>query len=173
MSQLWMLGIFDDEIKTLKAVRDLRKRGQEVDDVFMPYPVTEMPEALGLKHSRLGWVCFSGGILGGIIMMNFQIWTSAIDWAMNIGGRPNNSIPAFVPPTFEFAILLGALGTAAAALWRTQLFPGKEATLSTTRVTDDRFAVLVRAEGPAQASVREIFKACHAEKISESVEKPS
>ena len=173
MSQVWMVAVFDDQENTLTAVRALRAERREIEDVFMPYPVTEMPEALGLKHSRLGWVCFAGGILGGALMMFFQVWTSSVSWALNIGGRPDNSIPAFIPPGFEFAILLAALSIAAAVLWRTDLFPGKEAAFQALGVTNDKFAVLLCLDEADKGAVRATCTKCHAISVTETFERPT
>ena len=34
----------------------------------------------------------------------------AIDWPINVGGRPPHSPPAFIPVTFELGILFAAFG---------------------------------------------------------------
>jgi hypothetical protein len=102
---------------------------------------------MGLRRSRLTWVCFLAGLTGGSSALAFQVWTSAVSWPLNIGGKPFASYPAFVPVTFELTVLSAALVSAAAFLFRSRLFPGRRSA-PLPRVTDDRFA-LVTADSHA------------------------
>jgi hypothetical protein len=135
-----------DEHALLDATRAAREAGLLVHDTYTPYAVHGMDEAMGLRPSRLTWVCFFaglGGLLGGLAL---QIYTSAMSWPLDIGGKPFNSIPAFIPVTFELTVLCAALVTVAALFVRTRLYPGAEAG-GPARVTDDRFALALMAGG--------------------------
>lgn len=143
MSERQMLLTFDREETLVAAVRDLRQSGFAIADIHTPYAIHGLEQAAGFGPSRLGWVCAIGGFLAAGSMLLFQSWTSAVDWAINVGGKPFNSIPAFIPATFEVGVLAGGLGTVLAFLIRSRLYPGKEPELPDEGVTDDRFVVIV------------------------------
>src|SRR5262249_45621662 len=99
----------------------------------------------------------------------FQFWSSATDWPLNVGGRPWNSLPAFVPVAFETMVLFAGFGVAIAWLVRCGLYPGKKAILPATGLTDDRFALVLRHPDPAvgYATIRDVFAICHALEVGE------
>ncbi|HUP62012.1 MAG TPA: quinol:electron acceptor oxidoreductase subunit ActD [Thermoanaerobaculia bacterium] len=144
----------DERIK--RVVRELTRGGYVVADVHTPYAVHGLEKVAGVKPSRLGWACAIGGFTGAGLILLFQSWTSAIDWGIDVGGKPLNSIPAFIPVTFEVGVLLGAFATVLAFLFRSRLWPGKRAQAG---ATDDQFVVVLRAENAA-------FDPEHAEQIA-------
>jgi hypothetical protein len=150
-----LVGYFDDEHRLIEAAHAARAAGVEVSDAFVPYAVHGLDEAIGQRRSRLPWVCFLAGLLGGTSALSFEIWSSAVSWPLNVGGKPFASIPAFIPVTFELTVLSAALCSAAAFLFRSRLFPGRKAA-PLARVTDDRFAlVLARDDARTRALLRE------------------
>src|SRR5688500_18801304 len=108
--------IFEREEDLVGAAAASRERGLAIADTYAPYPVHGLAAAMGLKASRLPWVCFALGAISGAAMLVFQHWASALDWPVNVGGRPWNSFPAFVPVAFEMIILVAGVGTVAAFL---------------------------------------------------------
>jgi hypothetical protein len=99
---------FTDDKSVLAAANKAREAGYTVMEAYSPLPVHGMEDAIGRKRSRLPWIVFFGGLtgcLGGVFM---QYWMSAVDYPWNVGGRPTNSWPAFIPVTFELTILLSA-----------------------------------------------------------------
>jgi hypothetical protein len=165
MSCRILVGSFDHEEDLLEAIARVREQGWRIVDVYVPYPVHGLDRALGLRPSRLTWVAFACGVLGVALALWFQFWTTAVDWPLNVGGRPWNSLPAFVPMTFEMMVLFAGLGIVLAFLLTCRLFPGKKlASLSFPGVTDNHF-VLVLQEGDAAFDpdvVRRMLRACHA-----------
>ncbi|MFY1829728.1 DUF3341 domain-containing protein [Myxococcus fulvus] len=142
MSAPVLIGYFEKEEQVLEATRAVREAGHDLRDVYTPYAVHGLDDAMGLKPSRLTWVCFVGGLTGCTLALSLQLYTSVVSWPLNVGGKPFNSLPAFIPVTFELTVLFAALSTVAAFLIRAKLFPGnKRPTLP--RVTDDRFAIVV------------------------------
>jgi hypothetical protein len=90
-----------------------------------------------------------------------------LDWPLDVGGKPDNSALAFVPVSFELTVLLGGLSTAGAFFLRARLFPGKRERLPARRVTDDRFALVLRRPESAFdiERAREVLEAFGAESI--------
>jgi hypothetical protein len=76
-------------------------------------------------------------------MLWFEHWSASVDWALDVGGKPWNSLPSDVPVAFEAAVLLAGFGSVFALLGVSRLFPGKRPRIITPRVTDDRFVLVV------------------------------
>jgi hypothetical protein len=169
MSRRIMLGSFADEAQLLEAARAVRKRNWDIVDVYGPYPVHGLEEVLGWRRSRLPAACLLGGLTGVGLALWFQFWTTAQDWPINVGGRPWNSLPAFVPVTFESMVLLAGFGLLFAWLFRCRLYPGRSARLPVAGVTDDRFALAVQVPGvPAGLeAVRLLLQEYHAMDLEE------
>ena len=139
-----LVAVFEREDDLLHAAAAARKEGLHIVDAFAPYAVHGLDRAMGLRPSRLPWVCFVLGLLGAGSMLLFQYWATAISWPINVGGKPWNSLPAFIPVTFEVMVLCAGVGTVVAFIWSSGLRPGRRSALSDLRVTDDRFALAIR-----------------------------
>ncbi len=150
MTRTRVMCIFDREEDIVRAAAASRDRGFAIVDAYTPYPVHGLSAAMALPPSRLPWLCFWLGIISGAAMMLFQYWASAISWPTNVGGRPWNSFPAFVPVTFELVVLVAGVGTVAAFLVVAGLRPWRSADVPDARVTDDRFALVLIADGAEQ-----------------------
>ena len=172
MSVHQIVGIFERDEDVLAATSAARRAGLNIVDVYTPYPVHGLDAAMGLRPSRLAWVCFIAGVSGAVLKLWFELWTAMVDWPLNVGGKPHNSLPAFVPITFEVMVLFAGLGTVAAFLIVSRLRPGRRADMPDPAVTDDRFALVVEDAGGAIPSdrVRELLAAHHAVAIRERVE---
>jgi hypothetical protein len=147
MSRKIILGSFANEEQLLEAVRAVQKHDWQIIDVYAPYPVHGLEELLGWRRSWLQAAALLGGVVGAGFALWFQFWASARDWPINVGGRPWNSLPAFVPVAFESMVLLAGLVLVFAWLFRCGLYPGADGRLAMPGVTDDRFALAVRDPG--------------------------
>ena len=100
------------EFKSLEHLIDgiekVRARGFTKMDAYTPFPSHDVIHAMKLPPSKLPWIVLAGGIVGCIFGFGLQYWTSVIDYPLNIGGRPLNSWPYFIPITFECTILFAA-----------------------------------------------------------------
>ncbi|MCC6272635.1 MAG: DUF3341 domain-containing protein [Deltaproteobacteria bacterium] len=143
MFKKFLVGHFREEDALLGAVRGLRDRGFAIEDVYSPYAIHGIDEAMGLRRSRLPLVTFIAGFIGLALAMAFQYWTSVVDWPINVGGKPDNSTLAWLPVAFEITVLFGALTTVAAFFLRSRLFPGNKAKIFHPRVTSDAFALVL------------------------------
>lgn len=159
MSRRLFVAYFRDEQDIVEATRAVKAAGHEIVDVFTPYAVHGLDKAMGLKPSRLPWVCLIFGLLGATAKLWFQVWTSAFNWPVNIGGKPLASIPAFVPVTFEITVLFAGLGTVGAFLLVSRLRPGRKPPVTYDRATNDRF-VLVLAERDASFDLERTTDLC-------------
>ena len=104
-----LLAEFEDPEELVGAVRRARTEGYRRMDAYTPFPVEGLAEELGFHRTALPLVVLIGGLVGCVGGFIFQYWISVIDYPLNIGGRPLNSWPAFIPVTFELTILIAAL----------------------------------------------------------------
>ena len=139
-----VVGFFDDPHSLMEATRKVREANFEIFDTFTPYPVHGLEKVQGLKRSPLPYVTFGAGLTGFICANLLQIWTSAVDWPINVGGKPMMSIPAFVPVMFELTVLFGGLATVAAMLLFNGL-PNTRRRSFDASLTRDRFAIFIGA----------------------------
>lgn len=109
-----VIGIWLDDHEVVAAAHKVREAGYKKFDAIVPFPVHGIEEAVGIKRSVIPWVTFFAGLTGGGCGLLLQYWTSAVNWAINIGGKPFFSGPAFIPVTFELTILFAALFSVAA-----------------------------------------------------------
>lgn len=138
-----ILGIFDDEDKVLDTTRKIHQNGVNIIDVYTPYPVHGLDDAMGIKRSRLPIVTFVAGLVGFLIALGLQTWVFTSAWPINIGGKPFFSLPAFIPICFELTVLIGGLSTVAALFVRAGLFPGAQPVLPDGGITNNRFVIAV------------------------------
>ncbi|UYL08421.1 DUF3341 domain-containing protein [Bdellovibrio sp. SKB1291214] len=110
-------GIWLEESKILKAAAKMRDSGSDKFEAISAYPIHGMEEACGIKRSWIPYVTFVAGCLGLSGGLALTYWTSAVDWAVNVGGKPFFSAPAFVPIMFELTILLAALSSVGALFY--------------------------------------------------------
>jgi mono/diheme cytochrome c family protein len=126
-----------------------------------------LDQALGWLPSRLTAACLTCGVVGVLVAVWFQFWTSAVDWPLNVGGRPWNSWPAFVPVIFEMMVLLAGFGVVFAFLAVSRLFPGKQAVIPCPGVTHDRFVLVIDNRAAVGEVARQLCRANHAVEILE------
>ena len=104
-----VMAEFTDAERLLEAAHRTYAQGYRRMDAYSPVPVEGLAEAIGFHRNRLPLIVLLGGLLGGVGAFFMQWYSSVIDYPLNIGGRPLNSWPAFIPITFEVTILVAAL----------------------------------------------------------------
>ena len=137
------VGYFEDARDLLDAAKECRDRKIPILDVISPFPVHGLDAVLGIKPSRLPWVTLGAGIVGVSAGFLLQYWTASVNWPLNIGGKPMNSLPAFMPVAFELTILFAGLATAAGLFLRSKIWPGRRIPKGFERTTDDRHALIL------------------------------
>ncbi|MCL6507794.1 MAG: DUF3341 domain-containing protein [Bryobacteraceae bacterium] len=168
MTRRLLIGLYETEDDILAAAGAARRHGMKVVDVYSPYFVHGLDRAMGLPPSKLPWVCFALGVSGAAFKVWFEYWTTASNWPVNVGGKPWNSLPAFVPITFEVMVLFAGLSTVFAFFLVSRLWPGRRAGALAPRTTDDRFALVIEETAYFDApAVRRFFEESRAVEICE------
>jgi hypothetical protein len=104
-----LLAEFDNPTQLVQATRRTHQQGYRKMDAYSPFPIEELGEALGFERTGMPLVMLIGGLTGFIGGFLLQYYCAAITYPLNIGGRPLNSWPSFIPVVFECTVLLSAL----------------------------------------------------------------
>jgi len=149
---LWgVMAEYEDPAALTHAAERVRDAGYRKWDVYSPFPVHGMDEAMGIPHSRVGFIVGAGALLGVVGAMLMQGWMSAVDYKIVVADKPFFAWEQFMPITFELGVLLSAFGAIFGMLalnglprLNHPLFK-KERFL---RVSDDRFMIVIEAADP-------------------------
>ena len=132
----------------LDKIKELKSEGKEIQEVYTPFYVHGLDEALGLKRTRLGKATFLYGLIGLFFGCWLTYFTMIKDWPMDIGGKPNatfwQNLPAFVPVIFELVVYFAAHLLVISFFIRSRLYPFKKAENPIKRSSDDKFVIQVR-----------------------------
>jgi hypothetical protein len=104
-----LLAEFEDPTSLVVAADRARENGYVCMDAYSPFPIEELHHAIGMHHTRLPLIVLIGGLVGCFGGFGLQYWVSAVAYPINVGGKPFDSWPAFIPVTFECTILVAAL----------------------------------------------------------------
>ena len=159
-------GLWLDDHEVVEAARKVREAGFKKFDAITPFPVHGMEEAIGIKRSMIPYVTFDAGLTGFMCAVALQYWTSAIDWPINVGGKPFFSGPAFVPVMFELTILFAALSSVGALFVLCKL-PKIDPPVIDPDVTCHKFAIFISEEDAAYNTERceQLLKSLGAKEI--------
>src|SRR6476661_9883542 len=146
MTKRFALGIFDDEDVLLHAIENIRATGVKIYDVFSPYPVHGIDDALGIERSRLPIAAFFFGMTGLAFALWLQIYMLGFDWPMIIGGKPHIALPAFIPVAFELTVFFTAHGMVLTFLIISGLYPKTNLQVMDPRSTDDKFVMAIEVK---------------------------
>lgn len=103
-----LMAEFSTHTALVHAAEQAYEHGFRKMDGYAPFPVEGLAEALG-KTTRLPLLVLIGGIIGGVGAYFMEWDANIISYPINIGGRPLNSWPAFIPITFELTVLGASL----------------------------------------------------------------
>lgn len=147
-----VLAEFADPETLVVAIGAARAHGYRRMEAYTPYPVPEAARALGYRHTFIPTIVLLGGLFGCLGGFAMQYWMNAVDYAYNVGGRPLNSWPMFVPITFELTVLCAGLA-ALVSMCALNGLPCLHHPLFNVerfaQVGVDRFFLCIEAEDPA------------------------
>lgn len=153
MSEFELYGVaaeFADPNELVEAARLFRSKGFRKMEAYTPYPIEELSEILH-KFNPLPAMVFTGGALGAATAWIMQYYIAAIDYPINVGGRPLYSWPSFIVITFELTVLFAActafFGTLALCGFPRPNFPMFNLERFRT-ASRDRFFLCVEARDP-------------------------
>jgi hypothetical protein len=106
-----LMAEFENSGDLLRAAQRAREAGYRRMDAYSPFPVEGLADAVGFHSTRVPLICLIGGLIGCFGGFYLQWWPNVIGYPLNIGGRPYNSWPEFIPITFELTILCAGLAT--------------------------------------------------------------
>ncbi|MFB3904816.1 MAG: DUF3341 domain-containing protein [Acidobacteriota bacterium] len=104
-----LIAEFETAGQLLSAARRAREAGYRNMDAYSPFPIEGLSDEVGFHRTGLPAIVLTAGVVGALTGFGMQYWISKIDYPLNVGGRPLNSWPAFIPVTFELTILFAAL----------------------------------------------------------------
>ena len=164
-----MAGIFLTEESALTAATKTREMGFTKFDAITPYPVHGMEEACGIARSWIPFVTFLMGVAGLTGGLLLTWWTSAVNWPINVGGKPMFSLPAFIPIIFELTILFAALSSVAALLYACGI-PKINPPIIDKDLTCSKFAIFIPNDdtGYDEKKVEEMFRSLGAAEIKKT-----
>lgn len=166
-----LMAQFSGEKEIVAATKAARDQGYRKMDAYSPYPVEALPGALGRRGTVIPLIVLAGGISGAVGGYLLQ-WWAAVDYPLNIGGRPMNSWPAYVPVTFEMTVLAAAFAAIAGMLALNRLPEPYHPVFNVPefeRSSTDKFFLCIMADDPKfdLAATRQFLEHLGPERISE------
>ena len=156
MSTKSIHAIYDDDEVLVSAAKKMHAAGIKVKEVFTPFAVHGLAEALHVPRTRLAICSFMYG-LTAMSLACLAIWYFMVsDWPMDVGGKPSwtlyHNIPAFMPPIFEFTVFCSAHLMFWTLLFRSWILPGVSPKNPDPRTTDDKFLMLIETNDTDKVS---------------------
>jgi hypothetical protein len=167
-----LVGEFVTPEQLIQAVEKVREAGYRRLDAYAPFPVEGLSEAMGFKRNLVPLITLLGGLAGGLGGFGFQYWVNVIAYPLNIGGRPLNSWPAFIPVTFELTILGASLSAVLGMLALNRLPQPHHPVFNAPRfshASTDRFFICIEAGDPKfhLADTARLLQGLHAHHVTE------
>jgi len=137
------VAAYDDEEVLFPAVKSVRKKGYKIHDIYTPFAVHGLDEAMGLNGTDLHIAGFIYGLCGTSTAVGFISWIYCSDWPINYGGKPHFALPAWIPVTFELTVLFAAVGMTLTFCYLNQIMPGVKKHVFHPRQSDDLFVMAI------------------------------
>ncbi len=167
-----LLAEYQTPADLMHAAEKFRDTGYRRWDVYTPFPVHGMDDAMGLGNSKVGWFTFLGGLSGYTLGMIMIWWMNAYDYQISVGGKPLFSPIFSFPVAYECTILLGAFGSLGGMFILNKL-PRHYSPLFRherfSRATDDAFFLFVETSDPkfSEIETRKLLESTGSKQIEE------
>jgi len=168
-----IMAEFEQPEQLLEAARRTYAAGYRKMDAYSPMPIDGLADAIGFTRNWVSLVVLIGGLAGCIGGFSLLWWISMIAYPHNVGGRPFNSWPAFIPVTFECTVLLAALSAVVGMLAMNKLpmpyHPVFNVAEFAKRASIDRFFLCIEADDPMfdRQKTKAFLKELNPEKVAE------
>ena len=134
-------------------------------DAYSPFPLPEVADELGVRTTAIPWIASVAGLIGACIQYGSQYWMNVVDYPLNVGGRPLDSWPAFIPATLIVAILWAGAATLISLLMILRLPRLHHPVFEVhgfNRASEDRFFLCILSEDPLfeDETARDFLKSC-------------
>jgi hypothetical protein len=139
----FVVGCFTEEQVLFDAVKKVRKAGYKLHDVYTPFPIHGLDKAMGLRDTSIHTAGFLYALFGTTTALCFMTWAFTVDWPLNVGGKPNFALPAWIPIIFEFTVLCACVGMVITFCYLCQLAPFVRKHHFHLRSTDDLFVMVI------------------------------
>lgn len=103
-----LIAEFETAEAILGATRLAYQAGYRAMEAYTPYAVEGLAKELGLRRNRVSFIVLVGGLVGAGTGFFMQYWAMAVNYRINVGGRPFNSWPVFIPIAFEVMVLVAS-----------------------------------------------------------------
>ena len=167
-----VMAEFADPTALVAAARQTYDAGYREFDSYSPFPIHELFDAMHCKDRRVPIIVLVGGIIGCAAGFGMQAWISAFDYPLNIGGKPFNSWPAWIPITFETTVLFAAFGAVFGMLALNGLPMPYHPVFNVSRfeqASRDRFFLVIQARDPQfeLAKVRDFLDSLNPREVTD------
>ena len=167
-----LMAEFEEHEELLRAARKAYAEGYRKMDAYSPFPVEELAEALGHEYTAVPLITLAGGIMGGLGGYFMEWYSMAKLYPLNVGGRPYNSWPNFIPVVFELTVLIASLSAFASVLILNKLPQPHHPVFNVPefqRASIDRFFLCIEAEDPkfGIAESRKFLESLHPLTVTE------
>jgi hypothetical protein len=172
MKTINIISIYSDPDDLVEAIHKVKEKGIKIKNVFSPFPIHEVFEALGLK-TRLPYLTFIYGVIGVALTFGFLYWTSVVNYPLKFGGKPLNSL-SFIIIMFVATIFVATVLTFTTFFIRQKIGPGKKVVMLDPRTVDDKFAIVIEKSADLSdsdvANIKKVLADTGAEEVNEQEE---
>ena len=146
-----LMAEFEEHDQLLDATRRAYAEGYRNMDAYSPFPIEGLAEALGHEQTTVPLIALTGGVVGGLGGYFMEWYSMGRLYPLNVGGRPFNSWPNFIPVTFELTVLIASLSAFLSVFFLNRLPQLNHPVFNVPdfeRASSDRFFLCIEADDP-------------------------